>query len=262
MKFLRSFLILSSVFLLAMSGQAKLKTETVEYKEGDTVLEGYLAYDDAETGKRPGVLVVHEWTGLGDYAKKRAEQLAGLGYVAFAVDIYGKGVRPDNPKDAGAEASKYKNDRALLRRRMAAGLVELEKSPLVDPTRVAAIGYCFGGMAVLELARSGADLAGVVSFHGALDSPTPEDARNIKCKVLICHGADDRSVTPDRVAGFEDEMRKGGVDWEMDSYGGAVHGFTNPDHGNDPSKGVAYQEKADKRSWARMKAFFAEIFTK
>jgi len=239
---------------------AELKTETIEYKQGDTTLEGYLAYDDAHAGKSPGVLIVHDWNGLGDYARHRTEMLAKLGYVAFAADIYGKGVRPTNPKDAGAEAGKYKNDRALLRARVNAALDILKKNPRVDAMRIAAIGYCFGGTTVLELARSGADIAGVVSFHGGLDNPNPADAKNIKCKVLVLHGADDTFEPPEQIAAFQDEMRKAGVDWQMIYYSGAVHAFTRPDVGTDNSKGIAYNEKADKRSWQAMKDFFAEIF--
>ncbi len=253
------------IALLTFSGiaEAKLVTRTVEYKQGDTILEGYLAYDDAVKGKTPGVLVVHEWNGLGDYVKKRVEQLARLGYVAFGADIYGKGIRPATPEAAGREAGKYRGaDRKLLRARTRAGLEELRKQPNVDPGRIAAIGYCFGGTAVLELARSGAYLQGVVSFHGGLDAPNPADAKNIRAKVLALHGADDPYVPPQQVAAFQEEMRKGGVDWQMVSYGGAVHSFTNPASGNDPSKGVAYNEKADRRSWEAMKVFFSEIFGK
>jgi dienelactone hydrolase len=186
--------------------------------------------------------------------------LAQLGYVAFCADIYGKGVRPQNTAEAGAQAGKYKNDRQLLRARVNVGLDALRQQPLVDPKRLAAIGYCFGGTTVLELARSGADVAGVVSFHGGLDAPDPADGKNIKCKVLVCHGADDPFSSPQDIAAFENEMRKGGVDWQLIKYGGAVHSFTQPMAGNDNSKGAAYNEKADKRSWEAMKQFFAEIF--
>jgi len=239
---------------------AALKTETIEYKQGDTTLEGYLAYDDSITDKSPGVLVVHDWHGLDDYAKSRTEQLAKLGYVAFAADIYGKGVRPTTPKECGEQAGKYKGDRALLQARVNAGLDVLKKNPNVDAARIAAIGYCFGGTTVLELARSGADVAGIVTFHGGLDNPTPDNAKNIHCKVLVLHGADDPNVPPAQVAAFQDEMRKAGVDWQMTYYSGAVHAFTRPDAGNDNSKGVAYNERADKRSWQAMKDFFTELF--
>ena len=234
----------------AVSVQAKLVTQTVAYKQGDATLEGYLAYDDSVAGARPGVLVVHQWLGLTDYEKHRAEQLAALGYVAFCADIDGKGIHPKNTSEAGAEATKYKTDRALLRARVNAGLDVLKKNKLVDTKRVAAIGYCFGGTTVIELARCGADLAGVVSFHGGLDSPTPADGKNIKCKVLACHGADDP---------FEKEMRDAGVDWRLIKYGGAVHSFTQPDPGFS-NPGAKYNERADRRSWADMKSFFAELF--
>ena len=242
-----------------ISAEAKLVTKTVEYKQGDTTLEGYLAYDDSFVGKRPGVLVVHQWMGLTDYEQNRAMMLAQLGYVAFCADIYGKGIRPQSIKDAGAEATKYKTDRALMRLRVNAGLAELKKNSLVDNKRVAAIGYCFGGTTVLELARSGAELNGVVSFHGGLDSPAPADGKNIKCKVLVCHGADDPFVPAKDLAAFEDEMRAANVDWRLIKYGGAVHSFTQP-MANDNPPGAKYNERADKRSWADMKSFFTEIF--
>jgi len=244
----------------AMGAGAQIHTETIEYRQGDTVLEGYLAYDAALKGKRPGVLIIHQWKGLTDYEKKRAEMLAGLGYVAFALDIYGKGVRPKSNQEAGAEAARYKSNRGLLRARARAGLAVLEQQELTDPKRIAAIGYCFGGTAVIELARSGADIAGVVSFHGGLDSPHPEDGRNIKCKVLALCGADDPHVSAKDLAAFEDEMRQAKADWELVEYGGAVHSFTDWNAGNDPSRGAAYNEKADRRSWEAMKQFFAEIF--
>jgi dienelactone hydrolase len=248
--------------LAAATAQAAVKTEVIEYKHGDVVLEGYLAYDDAVSAKRPGVLVVHEWTGHNPYVRKRAEQLAALGYVAFALDMYGKGVHAKDPQEAAKLAGIYKSDRKLMRARAAAGLDVLRKQPQTDTTHLAAIGYCFGGTTVLELARGGADLVGVVSFHGALATPTPEDAKNIKGKVLALHGADDPFVPAPEVAGFEDEMRKAGVDWELVKYGGAVHSFTNPDAGSDASKGAAYNASADHRSWQAMKDFFGEVFAK
>lgn len=237
-----------------------MHTEMVEYRHGVTVQEGYLAYDDAIPEKRPGVIVAHAWMGPNDYVRMRAEQLAKLGYIALAIDIYGKGVRPKDAKEAEVLAGMYKADRPLMRSRAHAGLEVLKNHLLTDVKRTAAIGYCFGGAVVLELARSGADLAGVVSFHGNLDTPDPDDARNIKGKVLVLHGGDDPFVPNDRVAAFEDEMRKAGVDWQIVIYGGAVHSFTDPESGKDPSKGAAYNEKADRRSWEAMKMFFAEIF--
>jgi dienelactone hydrolase len=242
-----------------MKTQGAIHTETVEYKQGDTMLEGFLAYDDSISGKRPGVLVVHQWFGLTDYEKMRAKQLAELGYVAFCADIYGKDSRPKDVNEAGATAGKYKSDRKLLRDRVNAGLDELKKNDLVDAKKIAAIGYCFGGTTVIELARSGAELNGVVSFHGGLDSPAPADGKNIKCKVLALAGADDPFQSPSDLTAFESEMRDSKVDWQIAFYGGAVHAFTQPDPGF-VNAGAKYNEKADKRSWEAMKTFFAEIF--
>jgi dienelactone hydrolase len=256
---MKTFLTALLVLAGALAASATIRTQTVEYQHGGTAFEGFLAYDDGLKGPRPGVLIVHQWKGLTEYEKKRAEMLAQLGYVAFAVDIYGKGVRPKDAAEAGATAGKYKSDRALLRARVNAGLDAMRKQPLVDPKRIVAIGYCFGGTTVIELARSGADIVGVVSFHGGLDSPTPADGKKIKCKVLACHGADDPFVpVKDRTA-FEDEMRNAGVDWQLIQYGGAVHSFT--DWNADGSmKGAQYNEPADKRSWADLQQFLAECF--
>lgn len=257
------FSIVTVLFSLALTAQAEIITKTVSYRQGATVLEGYLAYDSARLAQgatRPGVLIIHEWTGINDHVRQRADMLARLGYVAFAADIYGKGVRPATPAEAGATATIYKNDRPLMRARAVAGLDELKKQQLVDPTRLAVIGYCFGGTTALELARSGADINGVVSFHGGLSTPTPQDARHIRAKVLALHGADDPFVKADEVAAFQDEMRRGAVDWQFVSYSNAVHSFTNKAAGSDNSKGAAYNEKADRRSWEAMKSFFAEIF--
>jgi dienelactone hydrolase len=248
------------ILFSSVSAQAAVVTQVVEYRHGDKVLEGYLAYDDSTSTQRPGVIVVHEWTGLNPYVKMRAEQLAKLGVIAFAIDMYGKGVLAKDAKEAGALSGTYRDNRQLMRTRAYAGLEVLKNQKLTDPKRIAAIGYCFGGTTVLEMARGGADLAGVVSFHGGLSTPNPGDARNIKARVLVLHGADDPNVPPDQVLAFQGEMRKAKVDWQLVSYGGAVHSFTNPDAGNDPSKGAAYNEKADRRSWEAMRLFFAEIF--
>jgi dienelactone hydrolase len=258
MKAFAAFLAMAFVFAGISPARAEVKTVVVEYRHGDVVLEGYLAYDDSIQGKRPGVLVVHEWNGHNPYVRMRAEQLARLGYVAFALDMYGKGVRAKDAKEAAALAEIYKGDRKLMRARAAAGLDVLRTRPETDPARLAAIGYCFGGTTVLELARSGADLVSVVSFHGGLDTPTPGDARNIKGKVLVLHGGDDPYVPAKQVEAFQEEMRKGGVDLHFVSYGGAVHGFTNPEWGSDNSKGAAYNERADRLSWEEMKTFLAE----
>jgi dienelactone hydrolase len=240
--------------------RAALKTQAVEYKQGDALLEGYLAYDDAFKGQRPGILVVHEWKGLNDYAKRRADMLAQLGYVAFAADIYGKGIRPQSIDEAGATAGKFKADRALLRARVNAGLDVLKSQPNVLGSQLAAIGYCFGGTAVLELARSGADVKGIVSFHGGLSTPSPQDAKNIKAKILALHGAADPFVNAEEVAAFEKEMTDAKVDYRLIKYPGAVHGFTNPANKNVPP-GALYNEAADKASWSEMQEFFKELFS-
>jgi dienelactone hydrolase len=242
----------------SLASSADLARATVEYKQGDAVLEGYLVLDPQNARKRPGVVVVPDWLGVGAESKRRADDLARLGYVALVADVYGKGVRPKDGSEAGPLAGRYKGDRPLLRARVRAALDELLKQPAVDASRIAAIGYCFGGTTVLELARSGAPVAAVVTFHGGLDTPTPADARNVKGHVLVLHGADDPFVPPAQVAAFEEEMRAAGVDWELVKYAGAVHSFTNPGAGSDSSKGAAYTATADRRSWEAMKAFFAE----
>src|SRR3990172_1438628 len=251
---MRKFFAMLVCSLIAMSfgqgiARAEVRTQDVEYKQGDTVLQGFLAYDDSIKGKRPGVLVVHEWTGLGPYVKRRCEQLARLGYVAFGADIYGKGVRPESHEEAGKVSGMYVKDRALLRARVKAGLDELSKNSLTDPSRLAAMGYCFGGASVLELARSGADVAGVASFHGMLASADPADAKKIKAAVLVHHGADDKFVDMKQVDGFIQEMKETKGDWRVIIYGGAGHSFTVAETGDDPSKGMAYDGRADSRSW-------------
>lgn len=243
----------------AAGAQAELHTETVEYRHGDAVLEGYLAYDSQLEQPVPGVLVVHEWKGLNEYAKRRARQLAELGYVAFAIDMYGKGIVAADHAEAGRLSGIYRSDRRLMRDRARAGLDVLTAQPPVDKTRVAAIGYCFGGTTVLELARDGADLAAVASFHGSLATPHPEDARRIKGKVLVLQGAND-SYTLAEVPAFKQEMEQAGVDWQLIEYEGAVHSFTVPEAGNDPSTGMAYNAEADRQSWAAMHRLFEEVF--
>jgi dienelactone hydrolase len=255
--------ILVPALLLAMllgNAEAAVKTEAIEYRHGDVVLEGYLAYDDAIAGKRPGVAVVHEWWGLNPYVKKRAEQLARMGYVAFALDMYGKGKTTKDPKVAKEWSDPFKKDRAFGRERAAAGLAVLKNHKLADPRRIAAIGYCFGGTVVLEAARGGADLAGVASFHGGVDTPDPAKPGSVKAKVLVLAGGDDPFVPPAQMSAFEEEMRKAGADWQVHVYGGAAHSFSNPEADGYGLKGASYNEKADRRSWEAMKDFFAEIF--
>jgi dienelactone hydrolase len=252
-----------ALFLLlafCAEGYGAVRGERIQYKHGETVLEGYIAWDDAIQGKRPGVLVVHEWWGRTRYAEQRAEQLAGLGYVGFAVDMYGKGITTDDPKRAGELSGQFKKDPVLLRARIGQALDVLKKDPRVDGNRIAAIGYCFGGTTALELARSGAPVLGVVSFHGGLETARPEDARNIKGRVLVLAGGDDPFVPPAQVNAFEDEMRKAGADWQVTLYGGAMHSFTNPVADRYHLNGASYNEKADKRSWEAMKTFLADLF--
>jgi dienelactone hydrolase len=248
------------VLLAAATAHATVQHRLVEYKQGNAVLEGYLAYDDAQQGKRPGVLVVHAWMGLDDNARKRADMLAGLGYIAFAADIYGKGIRPKTKDEAGKLAGKYKNDRKLLRARVDAAFDAMLKNPMVDATKTGAIGYCFGGTTALELGRSGANVQGIVTFHAGLDSPAPADGKNIKARVLILHGAADPYEQPADFAAFQKEMADNKVDWQLTEYGGAVHCFTDSGAGSDPATGCAYNAVADARSWSAMKAFFADLF--
>lgn len=250
------------LFCVALCGHsfAAVQEQVVEYNHGDVVLEGFLVFDDSLEGPRPAVMIVHQWKGLGDYEKRRARQLAELGYIAFCADIYGKGIRPQTFEEAGAEATKYRKDRPLQRARTAAGLDHLKTLPGVDPEKITAIGYCFGGGCVLELARGGADLAAVVSFHGNLDTPEPADAKNITCKVLVCHGANDKAVPAEDVLAFQNEMRDAGVDWEMIFFGNAVHSFTDFDKvGDNASANSAYNEKADARSWAAFLQILEEV---
>ena len=242
--------------------QAAVQTRAVAYTHEDAELEGFLAWDDAVDGPRPGVLVFHAWMGLGDFARDRARELAGLGYVAFAVDMYGPGNQPQNRQEAAALSGGFKADRARMRGRAQAGMDVLAGNELCAGQPVAAIGYCFGGTVALELARSGAPLAGAVSFHGNLDTPDPDDAQQIRGAVLALHGADDPYVPPEEVQAFQDEMRAAGVDWQLVMYGGAVHAFTEPAAGDDPSRGAAYHPAAARRSWQAMKDFLAEVFSR
>lgn len=241
-------------------GFAAIKSQTVEYKQGKATLQGFLVWDDAVQGKRPGILVAHAWKGLDDFTRSEATKLAQMGYVAFALDVYGKGIRPTSMDECAKISGTYKNDRPLLRARAKAGLDQLLKVKNVDPEKIGAIGFCFGGATVLELARSGAPVKGTVVFHGSLSTPTPQDAANIKGKVLALHGGDDPFVKKEEVDAFVDEMKKGKVDWQLNLYGGAVHGFMEPGNGNDNATGLAYNQQAATRAWKAMSDFFDEVF--
>ncbi|MEZ6127234.1 MAG: dienelactone hydrolase family protein [Planctomycetaceae bacterium] len=257
MKFL---LLFACVIGTLNSALAAVRTKSVIYKDGDVVLEGFAAWDpDRAATATPGILVVHQWMGLTDYEKKRCRQLAELGYVAFALDIYGQGIRPASQQEAARQSTIYKTDRLLYRRRLNLGLEQLRQQDGVDKDRIAAIGYCFGGTGVLELARSGADIAGGVSFHGGLDSPSPQDGKNIRAKLLLCHGADDPFVPAADIEAMKKEFNTHHVDWQMNIYSGAVHSFTQPMAGNDNSAGAAYNKQADQRSWIAMRSFFKEV---
>ncbi|MFN0129491.1 MAG: dienelactone hydrolase family protein [Verrucomicrobiales bacterium] len=259
---MHSFLLLWFVLLAASPALGAIRTKVIEYKIGPDVFEGFLAYDDTAAGAHPGVLIVHQWKGLGEYEQKRAEMVAKLGYVAFCADIYGKGVRPTGVKDASAMAGKYKEDRTLYRERLKAALDVLAAQPQVEKGMLAAMGYCFGGTGALEVARSGAEVRGVISFHGGLGTPTPGDANAVKGRVLVLHGADDPFVPPAEVDGFKKEMDEAGVRYEFVAYPGAVHSFTHWTAGDDPSKGAAYHKEADEKSWVAMQKFFKAIFSK
>jgi dienelactone hydrolase len=252
-------ILLTFFTFLFMPLMAAIIEQPVDYKAGTIECEGWAAFDDSTKAKRPSVLIIHQWTGVSDNEKMRAKMLAELGYNVFVADVYGKGIRPQPPA-SGAEAGKYKKNRTLLRERLTAALQVLLKDSRTDTSRVACIGYCFGGTAAIELGRSGAPVKGVVSFHGGLDSPTPEDGKNIKGKVLALHGADDPFVPAADIAAFEKEMKDAGVTYQLVSYPGAVHAFTQKAAGNDNSKGAAYNEAADKASWEEMKTFFAKLF--
>ncbi|MBK1828521.1 dienelactone hydrolase family protein [Haloferula rosea] len=253
--------VIALILSLITASFAEVIERDVEYQHKDTTLLGFHAYDTATDGKRPGILIVHQWTGLTDYEKRRARMLAELGYNVFALDIYGKGIRPQPPA-SGKEAGKYKGNRKLFRERLHAGLDVLKGDSRTDPENIAAIGYCFGGTGVLELARSGAAIDGVVSFHGGLGAADGMAAGkgDIQASILVCHGAVDPHVSDEEVAGFQREMTEAGADWQFIAYSDAVHAFTQPMAGDDPSKGAAYQKKADERSWRHMQDFFSELF--
>jgi dienelactone hydrolase len=237
-----------------------MKTEHLEYQDGTTTLRGFLAYDDKQTGKRPGILVMPEAFGLGAHAKGRAERLASLGYVALAGDPYGGGVEYTDLQEAIKYASALREDATKFRQRARVALDKLASLPQVDASRLAAIGFCMGGTFALELARDGAPLRGVVSFHGGLETQRPATPGQIKAKILVCTGADDPFVPVAQVNAFAEEMTKAGADWQIITYGGTVHSFTNPDAGKVGTAGLAYNKAADERSWKAMVTFFDEIF--
>ncbi len=238
---------------------AEVKTKTIEYNDGDAVLTGLLAWDDAAEGPRPGVLVVHEWWGLNDYAKGRAEQLAAEGYVAFAVDMYGDNKVTTHPEEANAWMTEIASNVDSWSHRAQLGLEVLQYQEQVAADKTAAIGYCFGGATVMQMAYAGADLDAVVSFHGSLP-PAPESVASIAPQVLAAHGRDDQFVPPEQVAAFQQSLDRAGADWEMMIFSGTRHGFTNPAAGDYGIDNIVYNERADMRSWAAMKQLFGEVF--
>lgn len=242
---------------------ADIRTEEVTYYAGETQLKGFLAWDDSSTQKRPGVLVVHEWWGHNDYARKRAKMLAELGYVAFAVDMYGEGKNTQHPKEAQAFMSAVTNNMPLATQRFKAAEKIVTQHPLYKENQLAAIGYCFGGAMVLHMARQGSSLAGVASFHGTLTSQLDVKPGSIKSKLLVLHGADDQFISETQVQAFKQEMQSAQADFELISYPGAQHSFTNPDAdrlGNALNIPLAYHPDADRQSWQKMQDFLTTLF--
>jgi dienelactone hydrolase len=247
------------------SAAPKIKEKIVKYSSEGVVMKGYLVYDENIRGKRPGVLVVHEWWGLNDYARKRARMLAEMGYTALAVDMYGDGKQADHPSDAGKFSSELMKNFDVARGRFLAAMDYLKKQRTVDPGNIAAIGYCFGGGVVLNMARQGADLKGVASFHGGFAAVKPAKPGGVKAKVLVLHGADDKFATTEQIEAFKKEMKDAGADMTFISYPGAVHSFTNPDADEIAKKfniPLGYNADADKKSWDELKKFLEKIFKK
>ncbi|HSD94628.1 MAG TPA: dienelactone hydrolase family protein [Syntrophales bacterium] len=264
------FVVLAVLFLLsAWAGLASAKPtiegKTVTYRADGVAMKGYLAYDRNIAGSRPGVLVVHEWWGLNDYARKRARMLAEMGYTALAVDMYGEGKQAKHPDEAGKFASELMKNFDTAKARFTAALDFLKKQKTVDPQRIAAIGYCFGGGVVLNMARQGVDLKGVASFHGNLTAVKPARPGEIKAKILVLHGADDKFTTPEQLEAFKQEMKAAGADFRVIVYPGAMHSFTNPDADRYAKKykmPLGYNADADRESWAELAMFLANLFKK
>ena len=250
---------MTTVLLTLSAGSPNVKTREIEYRQGDTVLQGFIAWDDAAPGKRPGVLVVHEWWGHNDHARNQARRLAEAGYVGFALDMYGKGKVTTHPQDAQAFVAEVTKDPAVLAARFNAALEQLKRDPHVDTTRIAAIGYCFGGAVVLDMARAGAPLAAAVTFHGALATKTPAQPGKVKARILVLAGGADPFVPPEQIEAFKREMQAAGAHFEVIAYPGAKHGFTNPNAAQYGMEQLAYNAEADKGSWAAMLKLFKEV---
>lgn len=236
-----------------------LNHRLIEYSDGDTVLEGRLVWDDSVAGPRPGILVAHAWAGRSDFEDDKADALAVLGYTAFAIDLYGKGVRGSSTEENAALMQPFLDDRAMLQNRLLVSLETLRAQNEVDASNTAAIGFCFGGLCVLDIARTGEDLAGVVSFHGLFPAPGNTEGNTVKARVLALHGWDDPMAPPESVIGLATEMSAMNADWQLHAHGNTMHAFTNPD-ANDPEMGTVYDAKADRRSWQAMTNFLDELF--
>ena len=257
---IRLMILILAATTITGTANADVVTRTVDYLHGDVKLQGFLAFDDSIASKMPGVLIVHEWWGLNDYARSRAEELARMGYVAFALDMYGKGMSTEHPEEASAWMKKVNSNMEKWHQRAMAGLDVLKKQPQVDTDKITAIGYCFGGATVQVLAYGGTELKGVVSFHGSLIPPNAEQASRTQAKILICHGAQDPMVTPDSLAAYLKAMNAAPIDWQLIAYGGTRHSFTNPGADKRGMDALAYNPTADRRSWQHMIAFFNELF--
>jgi len=236
-----------------------IQSRLVEYNDGKSVLEGMLVWDDAVNTPRPGVLVSHAWSGRSDYEEGKARKLAELGYVAFALDLYGKGVRGGSVEENSALMQPFLDDRAMLQQRLLLSVNTLRQQDEVDATKIAAVGFCFGGLCVLDIARTGEALTGVVSFHGLLGAPANTSGNTIRAKVLVLHGWDDPMGPPEDVLALASELSEGQADWQFHAYGNTMHAFTNPD-ANDPAMGTVYNAAADRRSWKAMQDFLTELF--
>lgn len=236
-----------------------LQAHTIDYQDGDTTLEGYYTFDDKTTDKKPAVLIAHDWTGKNAFACDKAKRLAELGYVGFALDIFGKGVQGSTKDEKSALIQPFMQDRTKLQNRLVAAYNTVRKLEMIDTANIGIIGFCFGGLCALDLARSGAEIKAAVSFHGLLMPATNMPAHPIVAKILVLHGYDDPMVPPAQVEAFATEMTNAKADWEIDMYGNTMHAFANP-QANDPGFGTVYDQQADARSWARMTEFFKEVF--
>jgi len=236
-----------------------MQNQKIEYQDENITLEGYLAYNSKISGKRPLILIVHDWSGCNEFAQKKAEAIAELGYVGFAIDMFGKGKLGKTKEEKSQLIKPFMENRKLLRQRIIAAFTIAQKLEIVDTQRIAVMGFCFGGLCALDLARTGANIRGAVSFHGLLGTPANITQASIKAKILALHGHDDPMVPPEQVLAFQKEMTAASADWQMHIYGNTMHAFMNP-VANDPDFGTVYNKSAETRAWQAMKNFFAEIF--